>query len=134
MNAKQIKINFRHMKEEQINIEIASKLTDKIKVRYIEEDEIDTWTIGEAIDRINEDNYDPEYNYNESDWIEGFIETLEGEFYSLLDKDGKPLNDLSMYDEYNDSRKEFRKKYRAYSLAKGGSTAYTEHMNRQHRH
>jgi hypothetical protein len=38
------------------------KLTDKIKVRYIEEDEIHTWTIKEAIDRINEDSYASEDN------------------------------------------------------------------------
>lgn len=63
-----------------------------IKVRTIETGEISEWTISKLLHRINEDNATSEYDYNESDWIEGFNETLEGEFYSLNDKYGSPLN------------------------------------------
>ena len=69
---------------------------DKIKVRNLDDNSVRTWTISEILDRINEDNASDDFNYNENDWIEGFVETL-GEFYSLLDKDNKPLNNLSKY-------------------------------------
>ena len=68
-----------------------------IKVRNIENNKISNWALSELIDRINEDNATDEFNYDESDWVEGFNETLEGEFYSLNDKNGKPLNNLSKY-------------------------------------
>lgn len=67
----------------------------KIKVRDIEDDSIKNYSLKELLLRINEDNVDEENDYNESDWIEGFNETLEGEFYSLNDKNGKPLNKFS---------------------------------------
>jgi hypothetical protein len=91
------------------------KLTDKIKVRYIEEDKIHTWTIGEAIDRINEDSYASEDNdlaYNTTDWLEGWDDAIEGEFYSLNDKNGKPLNKkfkLPTYAEGGDIPKGYHK-------------------------
>ena len=93
------------------------KLTDKIKVRYIEEDEIHTWTIEEAIDRINEDSYASEDNdlaYDTSDWLEGWDDSIEGEFYSLNDKNGKPLN----------------KKFKLPTYAEGGEAeGYFEYVN-----
>jgi hypothetical protein len=97
------------------------KLTDKIKVRYLneewedKEEEIHTWTIEEAIDRINEDSYaseDESLAYNLSDWLEGWNDAIEGEFYSLNDKDGKPLN----------------KKFKLPTYAKGGDVSFDEIM------
>ena len=93
------------------------KLTDKIKVRYIEEDEIHTWTIEEAIDRINEDSYASEDNdlaYDTSDWLEGWSDSIEGEFYSLNDKNGKPLN----------------KKFKLPTYADGGEIGYGAYILR----
>ena len=72
-------------------------LDEIIKVRNIENGKVSNWTIEELLERINEDNYTDEFNYDKSDWVEGFNETLEGKFYSLNDKNGKPLNDLSKY-------------------------------------
>lgn len=66
-----------------------------IKLRYIEDNSIHEWELESVINRINEDNATDEFNYDKWDWVEGFVETLEGEFYSLLDIDGTPLNDLS---------------------------------------
>ena len=69
-----------------------------IKVRNIKNNKVSNWTIEELLERINEDNAPTSSNnYDKSDWVEGFNETLEGEFYSLNDKNGKPLNNLSKY-------------------------------------
>jgi hypothetical protein len=65
----------------------------QIKLRELDSGKITTWTLSEIISRINEDNYDDNLAYDESDWQEGFKETLEGQFYSLYDKNGNPLND-----------------------------------------
>jgi hypothetical protein len=48
--------------------------------------------LGEILHRINEDNYSSEYDYDITDWREGFNETLEGKFYSLLDTSCEELN------------------------------------------
>lgn len=90
----------------------------KIKVRNLDDNKIRTWTVSELLERINQDNATDEFNYTEEDWIEGFIETL-GEFYSLKDKNGKPLNDLSIFAEYNYPKPSFRKKYRDFSYSNG---------------
>ena len=84
-------------------------LNRKIKMRGVDDNKIYTWTLGEVIDRINQDNSTDEFNYDESDWVEGFNETLT-EFYSLNDKNGKPLNDLS-------------------KLSNGGAVDYEKHYS-----
>ena len=85
----------------------AGGLDRKIKIRGTDDNKIYTWTLGEVIDRINEDNASDEFNYNEGDWIEGFKETLEGQFYSLNDKNGKPLNDLSKMEKGGKAGKDY---------------------------
>lgn len=66
-------------------------LDSKIKIRFIDDNSIHQWTLKDIIHRINQDNATDEFNYDESDWVDGFYETLL-EFYSLTDKNGKPLN------------------------------------------
>ena len=61
-------------------------------IRYLPTNELQTWTLGQILHRINEDNYSSEYDYDITDWREGFNETLEGKFYSLLDTSGEELN------------------------------------------
>ena len=68
-----------------------------IKIRYLENNEIHLWTLGELLDRVNEDTWNDDFNYDLSDWREGFNQTLEGEFYSLLDESGNELNSLLDY-------------------------------------
>jgi hypothetical protein len=66
-----------------------------IYVRNLDTGEIEDWTIGQLLHRINEDNATDGFNYNENDWEEGFKETLEGEFYSLFDEKGNLLNGIT---------------------------------------
>jgi hypothetical protein len=75
----------------------ALTLDSLIKIRYLENNEIYLWALGELLDRVNEDNATDDYNYDLSDWREGFNQTLEGEFYSLLDESGNELNSLLDY-------------------------------------
>jgi hypothetical protein len=46
---------------------------------------------------MNEDTWNDDFNYDISDWREGFNQTIEGEFYSLLDESGNELNSLLDY-------------------------------------
>jgi hypothetical protein len=64
----------------------------KIKVRYIEENEIHEWTIEQILDEINRDRSENWTDYDKNDWQEGWDSWIEGEFYSLKDENGKPLN------------------------------------------
>jgi hypothetical protein len=65
----------------------------KIKVRYIEENEIHEWTIEQILDEINRDRSEDWSDYDKNDWQEGWDSWIEGEFYySLKDENGKPLN------------------------------------------
>jgi hypothetical protein len=65
----------------------------KIKVRYIEENEIHEWTIEQILDEINRDRSEDWTDYDKNDWQEGWDSWIEGEgYYSLKDENGKPLN------------------------------------------
>jgi hypothetical protein len=72
-------------------------LDSLIKIRYLENNEIHLWALGELLDRMNEDTWNDDFNYDISDWREGFNQTIEGEFYSLLDESGNELNSLLDY-------------------------------------
>jgi hypothetical protein len=73
-------------------------MQQKILVRsfYQDSEEILAMTIEDILELINdeESHSDGWIDYDESDWLEGWIEWIEGEYYSLLDKHGKPLNNL----------------------------------------
>lgn len=62
-----------------------------IKVRNIEDEVIEDWTIDQILNEINRDRSGDWTDYDESDWREGWNEWVEGEFYSLIDEDGKLL-------------------------------------------
>jgi hypothetical protein len=64
----------------------------KIKVRYVEENEVHDWTLEDVLDVINRDRSEHWTDYDKSDWQEGWDNWVEGEFYSLKDENGKPLN------------------------------------------
>jgi len=64
----------------------------KIKVRYVEENEVHDWTLEDVLDVINRDRSENWTDYDKSDWQEGWDNWVEGEFYSLKDENGKPLN------------------------------------------
>jgi len=72
-------------------------LDSVIKIRYLETNEVHNWTLRELLNRVNVDNATDEFNYDISDWREGFNATLEGVFYSLLDESGNELNSLLDY-------------------------------------
>lgn len=92
----------------------------KILVRSFyqdDEEEILSMSIEEILDLINdEDSHSNEWtDYDESDWLEGWVDGLEGEYYSLLDTEGNPLNnligvaslsDLSSHSEYTQNKDE----------------------------
>lgn len=66
------------------------------KVRYIgtfgQEESLEEWTLEQIIEEINRDRSEHWTDYDETDWEEGWNEWVEGEFYSLKDKDGNKLN------------------------------------------
>lgn len=68
--------------------------TNKIKVRNLDNNKIQSWTLEELLTRINEDNATDKFNYNYTDWLDGFNSTLL-EFYSLYDEKGNKLNLLA---------------------------------------
>lgn len=71
----------------------------KYKVRVIENDEIQEWSLNSILEEINRDRSSKWTYYNESDWKEGWNEWIEGEFYSLLDKDGNELNHAIKFED-----------------------------------
>jgi len=54
------------------------------KIKDIVTGEIKTWTIEQILNEINRDNSSEWQNYNEDDWLEGWEEWVEGEFYTLI--------------------------------------------------
>lgn len=91
----------------------------KILVRsfYQDTEEILTMTIEDILELINDEDSHGEHwtNYDESDWLEGWVDGVEGGYYSLLDKYGNPLNDLigivnlsylNIYSEYTKNKDE----------------------------
>jgi len=54
------------------------------KVRDIESGEIQEWSLEALLYEINRDRSDEWTDYDETDWIVGWNEWIEGEFYELL--------------------------------------------------
>lgn len=53
-----------------------------MKIRNLENNQITDWTIEEMLIEINRDRSESWTNYNESDYLEGWDEWVEGEFYT----------------------------------------------------
>ena len=49
-----------------------------------EKSEVQIWTMQQVLDEINRDRSDQWEDYDETDWIEGWNEWVEGEFYHLV--------------------------------------------------
>lgn len=53
-------------------------------VMCAETKEESSWTLAEVLEEINRDRNPDWIPYDESDWVEGWNEFVEGEFYKLL--------------------------------------------------
>jgi len=53
-------------------------------IKVIETNEIQKWSLGDILDEINRDRSGSWTHYDETDWLEGWNEWIEGEFYSLI--------------------------------------------------
>lgn len=65
---------------------------ENIKVRDLETNKIQEWDLESVLDEINRDRSVRWTYYDETDWLEGWNEWVEGEFYSIYAINGKPLN------------------------------------------
>lgn len=54
------------------------------KIKVLETGEIQEWDLQSILNEINRDHSDKWTGYDESDWLEGWNEWVEGEFYSLV--------------------------------------------------
>jgi hypothetical protein len=43
------------------------------------------WTIEKVLEEINRDHSDEWTNYNTSDWLEGWMEWVDGEYHKMED-------------------------------------------------
>lgn len=98
------------------------KTPDKILVRSKDyepgsEYYINEWSMDAILDEINRDHSEDFSDYIEEDWLEGWIEwEEEGDFLTILDEEGRGLNDLSEYiNSLSNERPEVIEKYRKYS-------------------
>lgn len=64
------------------------------KVLNLETKEIQFWSIKAILEEINRDRSSKWTDYTEEDWVDGWMNWVEGEFYSILDKNNYPLNNL----------------------------------------
>lgn len=64
---------------------------EKINIRLDNELSVFKWTISEILSRINEDKSG--HIYTKEDWMIGFRDKLRKKGFTLIDSDGKPLND-----------------------------------------
>lgn len=55
-----------------------------MKVKEIESGEIQEWTVEAILEEINRDRSSGWTNYDESDWLDGWNDWIEGEFYTLI--------------------------------------------------
>jgi hypothetical protein len=53
-------------------------------IKVLETNEIQKWSLGDILDEINRDRSGSWTDYDETDWLEGWNEWIEGEFYSLI--------------------------------------------------
>jgi hypothetical protein len=54
------------------------------KVRVLETNEIQEWTLKDVLKELNGDHNSHWINYDETDWLGGWNDWVEGEFYSLV--------------------------------------------------
>lgn len=54
-----------------------------MKVKDLETGEIQEWGMDAILEEINRDTSERWTDYNESDWLEGWNEWVEGEFYTI---------------------------------------------------
>lgn len=66
----------------------------KILVRDIESNKILEWTIGDILDEINRDRSSDWEDFTIEDWLDGWNDWVDGEFYSIYDEHGNHLNDF----------------------------------------
>jgi len=52
-------------------------------VKEIQSGKLEEWTTAQILDEINRDRSNEWQNYNESDWIEGWLEFCEGDIYTI---------------------------------------------------
>ena len=52
----------------------------------IEAGEVREWTVSEMLDEINRDRSDQWTDYDESDYLEGWMEWVDRDFYRLVEK------------------------------------------------
>ena len=74
-----------NINEDEYN-QILDKPTPKpvFKIQVIETGEIQEWSLDAILDEINRDRSGSWTDYDETDWLEGWLEWVDGEFYELL--------------------------------------------------
>lgn len=59
-----------------------------MKILCKETNKVREWTISQVLEEINRDRSDTWTPYDHSDWLEGWMEWVEGVYYSLVPKGG----------------------------------------------
>lgn len=54
-----------------------------MKVKDLESGEIQEWSIDAILEEINRDRGSKWTDYDQTDWLEGWNEWVEGEFYTI---------------------------------------------------
>lgn len=57
-----------------------------VKVLNLETRAVENWSIEEVLKEINRDRSEMWQDYDSSDWREGWLEFVEGDFYSLVEE------------------------------------------------
>lgn len=57
-----------------------------VRVLNLETRAIKNWSIEEVLKEINRDRSEMWQDYDSSDWREGWLEFVEGDFYSLVEE------------------------------------------------
>lgn len=57
----------------------------RVLPKFGEEEKVEEWSLSEVLEEINRDRSDKWTNYDESDWVEGWLEWIDGEFYQIVD-------------------------------------------------
>lgn len=57
-----------------------------VRVLNLETRAVENWSIEEVLKEINRDRSEMWQDYDSSDWREGWLEFVEGDFYSLVEE------------------------------------------------
>lgn len=57
-----------------------------VRVLNLETKAVENWSIEEVLKEINRDRSEMWQDYDSSDWREGWLEFVEGDFYSLVEE------------------------------------------------